>query len=70
MTISATFWLSLRKKERKKEKHRKFTKVRNEQQELESPERNMASGFPEFVKYGIRWDLSRLRAVSLLLENL
>ena len=32
MTISATIWLSLRKKERKK-KHRKFTKVRNEQQE-------------------------------------
>ena len=68
MTISATFWLSLRKKERKK--NRKFTKVRNEQQELESPERNMTSGFSEFVKYGIRWDLSRLRAVSLLLENL
>ena len=70
MTISATFWLSLRKKEREKEKHRKFTKVRNEQQELESPERNMTSGFSDFVKYGIRWDLSRLRAVSLLLENL
>ena len=52
MTISATFWLSLRKKERKK--NRKFTKVRNEQQELESPERNMTSGFSEFVKYGIR----------------
>ena len=70
MTISATFWLSLRKKERKKKKCRKFTKVRNEQQELESPERNMTSGCSEFVKYGIRWDLSRLRAVSLLLENL
>ena len=69
MTISANSRLSLRKKERKK-KHRKFTKVRNEQQELESPERNMTSGFSEFVKYGIRWDLSRLRAVSLLLENL
>ena len=68
MTISATFWLSLRKKERKK--NRKFTKVRNEQQELESPERSMTSGCSEFVKYGIRWDLSRLRAVSLLLENL
>ena len=54
MTISATFWLSLRKKERKKKKCRKFTKVRNEQQELESPERNMTSGFSEFVKYGIR----------------
>ena len=54
MTISDTFWLSLRKKERKKKKCRKFTKVRNEQQELESSERNMTSRFSEFVKYGIR----------------